>query len=66
MFVINYPLLMDIHTCHLQHLTKGDTVGPLNKGHFGTAPFVLCKEGVFFRRNKMYKNHMKDVSWDSS
>ena len=49
---------------HLAHLTKGDTVESLNKGQLGTALFVLCKEGVLFRRSKMYKNHMKDVFWD--
>ena len=26
---------------HLPHLTKGDTVEPLNKGHFGTALFFV-------------------------
>ena len=36
---------------HLPHLTKGDTVEPLNKGHFGTALFVLRKEGVLFGRS---------------
>ena len=49
---------------HLPHLTKGDTLEPLNKGHFGTAPFVVRKEGALFGRSKMYKKHMKDVFKD--
>ena len=50
---------------HLTHLTKGDTVEPLNKGHFGIASLVVRKEGVFFGRSKMYKKHnMKDIFWD--
>ena len=46
---------------HVQHLTKGDTVEPLIKGHFGTALFVFCKEGVLFGSSKMYKSHREDV-----
>ena len=37
---------------------------PLNKGHFGTAPFFLCKEVVLFGRFKMYKNYIRGVFWD--
>ena len=37
---------------------------PPNKGHFGTAPFVLCKEVVLFGRSKMYKQYMEELFWD--
>ena len=40
------------------------TVEPLNKGHFGTALFVLCKEVVLFGRLKMYKNYREELFWD--
>ena len=49
---------------HLLHLTKDDTVEPLNKVHFGTVLYVLCKEGVHFGRSKMYQNNREDVFWD--
>ena len=39
-------------------------VEPLNKGHFGTAIFVLCKEGVLLGRLKMHKNYREELFWD--
>ena len=40
------------------------TVEPLNKGHFGTNLFVLCKEIVLFGRLKTYKNYIRELFWD--
>ena len=40
-----------------------NTVEPVNKGHFGTAPFVLSKEVVLFGRRKMYKKYGKLMIW---
>ena len=37
---------------------------PLNKGHFGTAQFVLCKEVVLFGRSKMCWNYREEVVRD--
>ena len=34
-----------------------------NEGNFGIAPFVLCKEVVFFGKNKMYKNYREELFW---
>ena len=42
----------------------GSTVEPMNKGHFGTALFVLCKEVVLFGRLETYKHYMEELFWD--
>ena len=44
--------------------TGEGTVEPLNKGHFGTALFVLCKEVVLIGRSKMHKSYREELFWD--
>ena len=34
---------------------------PLNKEHFGTGPFVLCKEVVLFGSSKMHMHYMEEL-----
>ena len=53
---------MYITHCNLSDIL-GSTGEPPNKGHFGTTPFILCKEAVLFGRFKMYWNYKEDVFW---
>ena len=52
-----------VNETHRYLYSKRYIVEPPNKGHFGIAPFVLCKEVVLIRRFKMYK-YKEELLWD--
>ena len=66
-FVINYPLLMDIHTyMQLPHLTEGDTMEPLNKGTLGQLRLFYVRRVSSLGGAQCIKTtDMKDIFWES-
>ena len=46
--LLQFQSLVSFGGCRQKRLSRGYTVKPPNRGHFGDGPFVPCREVVLF------------------